>query len=313
MIAASNLLEKLDPALLRPGRFDRQIFVSPPDVAGREEIMRVHTRGKPLGDVDLETDRAPDVGADRRRPREPLQRGGDLRRPRAPRRDRARPTSTRALERVVAGMQSRRTLNEHERRVVAFHEAGHALCAELLPGVDRVHKISIVPRGRALGYTLNLPEEDRYLKTREELIDYMTVLLGGRAAEEIVFGAITTGASDDLARVAEISRSMVHDYAMGTTITSRRVSAEGGLVSDRTRELRDEEQQHLTDEAMRGAVELILDHRQKLDELAVELLENEVLERDDIERIMSGIPRFHRSPGQGLRVVAIEAPKEDTA
>ena len=99
-----------------------------------------------------------------------------------------------ALERVVAGMQSRRTLNEHERRVVAYHEAGHALCAELLPGVDRVHKISIVPRGRALGYTLNLPEEDRYLKTREELIDYMTVLLGGRVAEEIVFGAVTTGA-----------------------------------------------------------------------------------------------------------------------
>ena len=210
-------------------------------------------------------------------------------------------------------MQSRRTLNDHERRVVAFHEAGHALCAELLPGVDRVHKISIVPRGRALGYTLNLPEEDRYLKTREELIDYMTVLLGGRAAEEIVFGAITTGASDDLLRVAEISRSMVHDYAMGTTITSRRVSHEGGLVSDRTRELRDEEQQHLTDEALRGAAKLILEHRDKLDELARELLENEVLERDDIERIMSGTPRFARAPGQGLRVVAIEAtPKEES-
>ena len=131
-----------------------------------------------------------------------------------------------------------------------------------------MHKISIVPRGRALGYTLNLPEEDRYLKTREELIDYMTVLLGGRAAEEIVFGAITTGASDDLSRVAEISRSMVHDYAMGTTITSRRVSHEGGLVSDRTRELRDDEQQHLTDEAMRGAAKLIIEHRDKLDELA---------------------------------------------
>ena len=150
-------------------------------------------------------------------------------------------------------MQSRRTLNEHERRVVAFHEAGHALCRELLPGVDRVHKISIVPRGRALGYTLNLPEEDRYLKTREELIDYMTVLLGGRAAEEIVFGAITTGAADDLQRVAEISRSMIHEYAMGTTITRAGV-AEGGAVSDRTRELRDEEQQHLADEAMRGGV-----------------------------------------------------------
>ena len=204
----------------------------------------------------------------------------------------------------MAGMQSRRTLNEHERRVVAFHEAGHALCAELLPGVNRVHKISIVPRGKALGYTLNLPEEDRYLKTKEELIDYMSVLLGGRAAEELVFGSITTGAADDLHRVAEISRSMVHDYAMGTSITSRKVSAEGGAVSDRTRQLRDEEQQHLSDEAMRGAMRLISDHRNKLDQLASALLRNEVLERKDIDRIMEGVPRFHRSPGQGLRVVA---------
>ena len=204
----------------------------------------------------------------------------------------------------MAGMQSRRTLNEHERRVVAFHEAGHAVCAELLPGVNKVHKISIVPRGKALGYTLNLPEEDRYLKTREELIDYMSVLLGGRAAEEIVFGSITTGAADDLARVADISRSMVHDYAMGTSITSRKVDAEGGQVSDRTRQLRDEEQQHLTDEALRGALRLITEHRAKLDQLAGALLRNEVLERADIDRIMEGVPRLHRSPGQGLRVVA---------
>jgi cell division protease FtsH len=214
-----------------------------------------------------------------------------------------------ALERVVAGMQSRRTLNEHERRVVAFHEAGHALCAELLPGVNRVHKISIVPRGKALGYTLNLPEEDRYLKTKEELIDYMSVLLGGRAAEEIVFGSITTGASDDLARVAEISRSMVHDYAMGTSITSRKVSAEGGAVSDRTRQLRDEEQQHLADEAMRRCTRIIIEYREKLDQLATALLRDEVLEREDIDRIMEGVPRFHRSPGLGLRVVAAKRPE----
>jgi cell division protease FtsH len=310
VIAASNLLEKLDGALLRPGRFDRQIFVSPPDVAGREDIMKVHTRGKPLGNVDLAMIARQTSGLT----------GADLANlcneaaifaARSDREFIAQVDFDSALERVVAGMQSRRTLNDHERRVVAFHEAGHALCAELLPGVDRVHKISIVPRGRALGYTLNLPEEDRYLKTREELIDYMTVLLGGRAAEEIVFGAITTGASDDLSRVAEISRSMIHDYAMGTTITSRRVSAEGGLVSDRTRELRDDEQQHLSDEAMRGAVKLILDHRPLLDELARDLLENEVLERKDIERIMDGTPRFHRSPGQGLRVVAIEPSPEN--
>ena len=304
VIAASNLLDKLDPALLRPGRFDRQIFVSPPDVAGREAIMRVHTTGKPMADdVDLRMIARQTSGLT----------GADLANlcneaaifaVRAHREKLAQADFDAALERVVAGMQSRRTLTEHERRVVAFHEAGHALCAELLPGVNRVHKISIVPRGKALGYTLNLPDEDRYLKTKEELIDYMSVLLGGRAAEELVFGSITTGASDDLHRVAEISRSMVHDYAMGTSITSRKVSAEGGQVSDRTRQLRDEEQQHLTDEAMRGAMRLISEHRPKLDQLASALLRNEVLERKDIDRIMEGVPRFHRSPGQGLRVVA---------
>jgi len=313
VIAASNLLEKLDPALLRPGRFDRQIFVSPPDVAGREAILRVHTRGKPLeSDVDFELIARQTSGLT----------GADLAnlcneaaifaarafRPVIEHRD-----FDAALERVVAGMQSRRTLTDHERRVVAFHEAGHALCAELLPGVNRVHKISIVPRGRALGYTLNLPEEDRYLKTREELIDYMTVLLGGRAAEQIVFGAITTGASDDLSRVADISRSMIHDYAMGTSISSRKVSAEGGAVSDRTRQLRDEEQQHLADEAMRGAVRLITDHRDKLDQLAHALLRNEVLERGDIDRIMDGVPRLYRTPGIGLRVVAAQGQNADNA
>jgi cell division protease FtsH len=201
-------------------------------------------------------------------------------------------------------MQSRRRLNEHERRVVAFHEAGHALCAELLPSVDRVHKISIVPRGGALGYTLNLPEEDRYLKTREELLDHMTVLLGGRAAEEIVFGEVTTGASGDLERVAEISRAMVHEYAMGTSIVSLKISAEGGAVSDRTRQMRDDEQQHLAGEAMRRCTRMIVEYREKLDQLATALLRDEVLERADIDRIMEGVPRFHRSPGMGLRVVA---------
>ncbi len=205
-------------------------------------------------------------------------------------------------------MQSRRTLNEHERRVVAFHEAGHALCAELLPGVNRVHKVSIVPRGRALGYTLNLPEEDRYLKTREELIDHMSVLLGGRVAEQVVFGAVTTGASDDLQRVAEVSRAMVHEYAMGTSIISRKIDAEGGAVSDRTRQLRDDEQQHLADEAMRGAERIITEHREKLDQFATALLRNEVLERPDIDRIMDGVPRLHRMPGHGLRVVAARPP-----
>jgi cell division protease FtsH len=304
VIAASNLLDKLDPALLRPGRFDRQILVSAPDLKGRRAILDVHTRGMPLEpdlDLDLIARQTSNLtGADLANicNEAAIFAGRDHRDSIGTRDFQA------ALERVIAGMQSRRVITEHEKRVVAYHEAGHALCSELLPSVEKVHRISIIPRGRALGYTLNLPEEDRYLKTKEELIDYMSVLLGGRAAEEIVFGSITTGASDDLSRVAEISRSMVHDYAMGTSITSRKVSAEGGQVSDRTRQLRDEEQQHLADEALRGAMRLIVEHRTKLDQLAGALLRNEVLERRDIDRIMEGVPRFHRSPGQGLRVVA---------
>jgi cell division protease FtsH len=212
-----------------------------------------------------------------------------------------------AIERVIAGVQSKRVLGPHEKRVVAFHEAGHALCGELLPSVDRVHRISIVPRGKALGYTLNLPAEDRYLKTREELLDYMTVLLGGRVAEQIVFGAITTGASDDLKRVADISHSMVHDYAMGTAGVGR--SPDGDVrLSETTLRLRDEERQALIEEARRAAQKLILSHRRQLDELAAELLESEVLEREAIERIMEGVPRLERQPGVGLRVVAAAAP-----
>ncbi len=290
VIAASNLLEKLDPALLRPGRFDRQIFVSPPDVVGRERILRVHSRNKPLSeDVDLKLiarQTAGLTGADlanicneaaifaaRRRASNVAMQDFDA-----------------SLERVVAGMQSRRALTDHEKRVVAYHEAGHALCSELLPSVDRVHRISIVPHGRALGYTLNLPEEDRYLKTREELIDFMTMLLGGRAAEQLVFGSITTGASDDLKRVGEIAFAMVHEYAMGTGITSLRVAGDGSAASEASRRVRDEEVRDLADEAFRSAVSILDRHRPELDKLAARLLANEVLERADIEEIMAGVP-----------------------
>ncbi|HEX8104100.1 MAG TPA: AAA family ATPase [Solirubrobacteraceae bacterium] len=310
VIAASNLLEKLDPALLRPGRFDRQIFVSPPDVGGREEILQVHTTGKPLGpSVDLPMVARQTAGLT----------GADLANicneaaifaARAHREVISQADFDAALERVVAGMQSRRTLSAHERRVVAYHEAGHALCGELLPGVDRPHKISIVPRGSALGYVMHLPDEDRYLKTRDELIDRMTVLLGGRAAEQIVFGSITTGASDDLMRVADISRSMVHEWGMAASLSALQVSAEGGAVSDRTRQMRDEEQQHLADEAMRAAVRLITDHRDKLEGIAGALLRSETLGREEIERIMAGVPRIaprDRGGAGGLRVVAARA------
>jgi cell division protease FtsH len=311
VIAASNLLDKLDPALLRPGRFDRQVFVAPPDVRGREGVLGVHTREKPLGKVDLGLVAQQTSGLT----------GADL----ANICNEAAIFATRrgakriddvdfdsALERVIAGVQSRRVLNEHEKRVVAYHEAGHALCGELLPSVDRVHKISIVPRGRALGYTLNLPAEDRYLKTREELLDYMTVLLGGRAAEQVVFGAITTGASDDLKRVAEISHSMVHDYAMGTAGLGRAPDGDVRL-SETTLRIRDEERQDLIEEARRAAQQTLVSHRTQLDALAAELLEHEVLDRDAIDRIMKGVPRLERAPGSGLRVVAAATAVDATA
>jgi cell division protease FtsH len=312
VMAASNLLEKLDTALLRPGRFDRQVFVSPPDVEGRERILEVHTRDKPVAGVDLGKFAARTsglTGADLANLANEAaircaRRGGDAL---------VDEDFDQALERVIAGVQSRRVLNTHEKKVVAYHEAGHALVAELLPGVDRVHKISIVPRGKALGFTLNLPDEDRYLKTREELLDHMTVLLGGRIAEQLVFGEVTTGASDDLKRVAQVTRAMVYDYAMGTPGAAQRAVPEGSEDSEQFRRVRDEEQQELAFEAQRAAHELISGRRDKLDEIAAALLEHEVLEREDIDRIMVGVPRMERRPGvAGLRVVATTGHEDES-
>jgi cell division protease FtsH len=309
VMAASNLLEKLDPALLRPGRFDRQVFVSPPDVKGRERILRVHTANKPLrDDVDLHLvaqQTSGLTGADLANICNEAaifcaRRGGLVI---------GREDFDDALERVIAGVQSSTTLNDHERRVVAFHEAGHALCRELLESVDRVHKISIVPRGNALGYVVNLPEEDSYLKTREELIDQMTVLLGGRVAEQVVFGAVTTGAANDLQRVEEITHAMVHQYAMGSGDAPQAAIKDQDALSDLTRRIRDEEQRELAFEAHRTAWELITGHRELLDRIASELLANETLERKQMDRIMEGVPRLeNRRPVPDLRVAAAEKP-----
>jgi cell division protease FtsH len=211
-----------------------------------------------------------------------------------------------ALERVVAGTQSRRVLNDHEKEVVAYHEAGHALVAEMLPAVDRVHRVSIVPRGRALGYTLNLPDEDRYLKTREELIDYMTMLLGGRASEQIVFGAVSTGAADDLRRASEVAGAMITDYAMGTTVAvTGRGSPLDERVSEHTLRLRDEEREELLHTARSAAMRMLAANRATLDALARELKSAEVLERAAIERIVA-----HAAPRRP-RLAAASRPKDD--
>ncbi len=304
VMAASNLIDTLDAALLRPGRFDRQVFVSPPDVKGREKVLAVHTRNKPLAeDADLAEVAQQTSGLT----------GADLANIcneaaiRAARRHATaigREDFDTALERVVAGVQSNTTLNDHERKVVAYHEAGHALCRELLTNTDRVHKISIVPRGQALGYVMNLPDEDSYLKTREELIDQLTVLLGGRVAEEIVFGEVTTGASHDLQRISEITHAMVHDYGMGSRSAAPRAVRADDRASDQTQRVRDEEQQELAFEAHRMAHKLIGEHLELLENFAQALLTDEVLERPRIDEIMAGTALIDRRPSPQIGIAA---------
>jgi cell division protease FtsH len=188
----------------------------------------------------------------------------------------------------------------------------------LLPTVDKVQKVSIVPRGKALGYTLNLPQEDRYLKSREELIDYMKVLLAGRVSEQITFGKVTTGASDDLSRVTTIARSMVHEYGMGTSIRAHQVPGDDFTVSEAMRQTRDEEVQAIAEEAYRGAADLLTDHRDLLDDIAERLLQNEVIEHEEIRSIMSAnrdrperpAPRFQQAPGLPAGALASEPPPD---
>jgi cell division protease FtsH len=286
VMAASNLLEKLDTALLRPGRFDRQVFVPPPDMAGRQAILGVHTKSKPMAqDVDLERvarHTSGLTGADLAN----LANEAAILAGRSGRTFVTQADFDDAFERVVAGLQSRKVMTDHEKRVVAWHEAGHALVSELLPSVDKVQKVSIVPRGKALGYTLNLPQEDRYLKSRDELIDYLKVLLAGRVSEQITFGKVTTGATDDLARVTTIARSMVHEYGMGTEIRSHQVPADDFMTSEAMKRTRDEEIHEIAEEAYRAAHELLRAHRDLLDAIAVRLLENEVIERGEILEIV---------------------------
>ena len=289
IIGASNRLEDLDPALLRPGRFDRQILVSPPDMAGREEILRVHTRGKPLApEADLTTVARHTAGLT----------GADLANIcneaaiAAGRRDAttiAQHDFDVALERVVAGLQQRRVVTEKEKRILAYHEAGHALMSHLVGDPQPVQKVTIVSRGRALGYTLNTPQEDRYLHTKEELFDLLKVLLAGRAAEQVVFGRITNGAANDLERATDIARAMIFEFGMGDGVTSRTMRADNYALSEETKRVRDDEQGRLTDSAYEEAKRLIGKHRAALDRISAALLERETLSRSDLEELLDGV------------------------
>ena len=310
VMGASNRIQDLDQALLRPGRFDRQMLVPPPDLKGRVAILEVHTRGKPLAPgVDLQQTARQTSGLTGAELANVCNEAAIF----AGRRGDAFLTQTdfdQALERVVAGLQQKKVLTEKERRILAYHEGGHALMSHLVTERAELQKVTIVARGDALGYTFHLPEEDRYLHTREELIDWMIVTLAGRAAEEVVFGRVTNGAANDLEKVTSIARSMVFDWGMGETVTSRTLRADNYALSEETKRLRDSEQASLTDSAYGEAVRLLLKHRAPLDRIANALLEKETLVREEVLALLTDVePESRASESVGVpRVVAAKSP-----
>ena len=300
IMAATNRPEILDPALLRPGRFDRHVLVDRPDIVGREEILKIHTRSIKLSpEVDLKViaSRTPGfVGADLAN----IVNEAALLAARKNKEAVEMDDIEEAIDRVVAGLEKkRRVMSKKEKEIVAFHESGHAIVATSLPGADPVRRISIIPRGiSALGYTLQLPTEDRYLMTRSELLDRLAVLLGGRVAEEIVFGEISTGAHNDLQRATDIATSMVKEFGMSETLGYVTFEKEKKPLflpssfisskeySEETARKIDEEVKRIIDQTYQRTKELLLSKKDKLEELARLLLEKEVVEEADLKKIL---------------------------
>jgi cell division protease FtsH len=278
--------------------------VSPPDLHGRRAIFDVHTRGKPLDEnVDLDDIARQTSGLT----------GADLANIcneaaiAAGRRNGDTITYEDfvfAVERVVAGLQQRKLITDKEKRVIAYHEAGHALIARLMS--TDVHKVTIVPRGPALGLMMSVPEEDRYVLSKEELEDWLKITLGGRAAEQVVFGRITNGAANDLDRATDIARSMVFDWGMGRTTQSQQVRADNYGLSEDTKRLRDVEQREITEAAYQEALRLIQLHRPYLDMLAGALLEKETIDRKEIDALLVGLEPESNASG----LVGVELPRE---
>jgi cell division protease FtsH len=301
LIAATNRPDILDPALLRPGRFDRQVVVDRPDRKGRKHILEVHTRGKPLArEIELDTlaGQTPGfTGADLAN----LINEAALLTARSGNREISMKELEEGIMRVIAGPEKKtRVMSEKERLVTAFHEVGHAIVGQLLPNCDPVHKISIISRGQALGYTISLPTEDKFLTTRAELTDTMAMTLGGRAAEEIVFGEITTGASNDLEKVTETAKQMVMRFGMserlgprvfghdrGQPFLGREFSAEPDYSDEIAREI-DDEIRRIVEGAHQTAKGLLNERRKDLDQISNLLLERETIDSKQFEALLEG-------------------------
>ena len=301
LLAATNRPDVLDPALLRPGRFDRRIVVDNPDANGREAILKVHTRGKPIDT---------DVNLDSLARRTPGFSGADLANLvneaalLAARLEKSKISMSEfedSIDRVIAGPERKsRLISDEEKEMVAFHEVGHAVVSELLPLADPVHKVSILPRGMALGYTMQLPLQDKYLTTKSELLDDVAGLLGGRAAEKLVFGEVTTGANSDLDRATEIARAMVCEFGMsdvlgpvtlgkrhGNPFLGRDIMEDRNYSEEIARSI-DAEVKKIIDESYQRADQLLVENREKLNEIVRVLLEKETLEREEFEILMYG-------------------------
>ncbi|GIG53750.1 ATP-dependent zinc metalloprotease FtsH [Demequina activiva] len=307
MIAATNRPDILDPALLRPGRFDRQVGVEAPDLKGRQKVLEVHAKGKPI---------SPEVDLDAMARRTPGFTGADLANVLneaallTARRDQqliGPHELDEAIDRVIAGPQKRtRIMNEHDRSVTAYHEGGHALVAAAMNHTDPVTKVTILPRGRALGYTMVMPQEDRYSKTRNQLLDNLAYAMGGRMAEEIVFGDPSTGASNDISQATEIAKQMVTEFGMSADVGSVRLAGSSGEVflgrdmghgRDYSEDLAatvDREVRALMDSAMEEAAKALQSNRALLDSLAEQLLEKETLNETELAEIFAKVKKAPR-------------------
>ncbi len=304
IMGATNRPEVLDPALLRPGRFDRQVLVDKPDVRGREDILRIHVKTVTIGDnVDLKVVAARTAGFAGADLANLVNEAALL----AARKDKPAVTMKDfddAIDRIIAGLEKKRVMSDKERRIVAYHEAGHAIVATILPGLDPVHKISIVARGfGALGFTMQLPLEDRYLMTRTDLLGQLAVLLGGRSAEEIAFGEISTGAQNDLQRATDIARAMVTEFGMSETLGAvnynghkRSAFLDAGFVQERgayaeeTAQKIDAEVKRILTEAHESARQVLRERQPMLDELSARLLDREVIEGDELRALLGAVP-----------------------
>jgi cell division protease FtsH len=304
VIAATNRPDILDPALLRPGRFDRQIMVPQPDLTGRKGILRVHGRGKPFApDVDLDTIARRTAGYTGADLANVINEGALL-----TARDNGTQISMASLEeaidRVMAGPERKSSLlSEKERKLIAYHEGGHALVGHALPNADPVHKITIIPRGRALGYTVSAPSEDKFLVTRGEMMDQLAMLLGGRTAEELVFHEPTTGAANDIDKASQIARGMVTEYGMSERLGARKfgttdgepfLGRDMGHTRDYSEEIAsaiDEEVRRLIESAHDEAWEILVQYRDVLDRLVLELMDKETLSRKAVLEVFAPVQK----------------------